>query len=114
MSKMISITENGHILCNEPINAQEISSIFLNGILQVFNDIVNQQETEENKKECKEELYDMFNAQASTLLEVLIPDKELRPDLTAEAILKMENEILDEADASNGKLIEFPAEPVNE
>lgn len=39
----------------------------------------------------------MFNLQASALLERLIPDKELRPDLTAEAIMRAENEILDEA-----------------
>ena len=95
--KMICITEDGGIMQSEPMNAQDLSAILLTGILNSLIYFVNKQETEEEKKACAEELYDMFNLQASALLEQLIPDKELRPDLTAEAIMRAENEILDEA-----------------
>ena len=95
--KMICITEDGGIMQSEPMNAQDLSAILLTGILNSLIYFVNKQETEEEKRACAEELYDMFNLQASALLEQLIPDKELRPDLTAEAIMRAENEILDEA-----------------
>lgn len=95
--KMISITEDGGLMQSEPMTAQDLSAMLLTGILNSFTYFVNKQESEEEKKACAEELYDMFNLQASALLERLIPDKELRPDLTAEAIMRAENEILDEA-----------------
>ena len=46
------------------------------------------------KQEVKEDLYDKFNQMASRTLETFIPDKELRPDLTEQAILEKEDEIM--------------------
>lgn len=113
--KMISITEDGGLMQSEPMTAQDLSAILLTGILNSFTYFVNKQESEEEKKACAEELYDMFNLQASALLERLVPDKELRPDLTAEAIMRAENEILDEAvpdddgsEIAGQKVLEFP------
>lgn len=48
--------------------------------------------------EMKKALYDHYNFSASKVLELFAPEFELRPDLTAEAILKAENEILMEQD----------------
>lgn len=98
---MICVMEDGRIVQNEPMNAQEMSGVMLNAVLNMLKYFVSIQDTEEEKKACAEELYDMFNIQASTLLQELIPDKELRPDLTAEAIMEKENEILD-------KVVKFP------
>lgn len=53
-------------------------------------------ETEEQTKERKEAIYDWLNILASSVLKNFMPDKELRPDLTEEAIFEMENKILDE------------------
>ena len=93
--RMIAITEEGYTLCSEGVTATDFSGICLNAMLGVYRDIISQQDTEEEKKKCAEELYDMFNIQASAFLDELIPEKELRPDLDEQAILKAQNEILD-------------------
>lgn len=46
-------------------------------------------------KQVKEELYDMVNIAASNILHMFAPEIEMRPDLTAQAILEAENAILD-------------------
>ena len=94
---MISITEDGGLMQSEPMTAQDLSALLLTGILNSFTYFVNKQESEEEKKACAEELYDMFNLQASALLERPIPDKELRPDLPADALMRAANELPDEA-----------------
>ena len=45
--------------------------------------------------EIKEDVYDKVNTSTSRLLEIYAPEFELRPDLTAQAILEAENKILD-------------------
>lgn len=50
---------------------------------------------EEDKEAIKEDLYDKYNYAASNILEMFAPEFELREDLTAEAILKAENEIIE-------------------
>ena len=94
--RMIAITEQGYTLQSEPMSAADISNIALKGVYNSFQSII-QRVPENEMTACREELYDLFNVQASMFLQALIPDKELRPDLTAEAIMQMENEILDEA-----------------
>ncbi len=46
--------------------------------------------------EATNDIYDAYNFMASSILQYLIPDKELRPDLTEEAIMRAENEIVEE------------------
>jgi len=59
--------------------------------------------TKKYSREIAENIYDFYNAAASSLLDSFIPEKELRPDLTVEAILEKENEILDrEWEKKNG------------
>jgi hypothetical protein len=47
----------------------------------------------------KEDLYDMYNAAASNTLNIFAPDIEMRPHLTAQAILEAENKIINEGKA---------------
>lgn len=47
--------------------------------------------------EVKADLYDKYNFAASTLLEKFAPEIEMRPNLTVEAISKLENKIAMEA-----------------
>jgi hypothetical protein len=60
--------------------------------MSTFNDEV----PEEHKQAVKEEMYDMFNIGASNVLQEFAPDIEARPDLTTEAIMKAEDEIMEE------------------
>lgn len=45
--------------------------------------------------EAKEELYDMFNHAFSNFLQVFAPEIEMRPDITVEAILELENQFIE-------------------
>lgn len=49
---------------------------------------------EEAQAYVKGELYDAFNKAASHTLETFAPEYELRPGLTAQALLEMENDIV--------------------
>ena len=44
--------------------------------------------------EVKEEVYDMINIAASNLLEQYAPEIEMRPNLTVDAIVEAENQLL--------------------
>lgn len=46
--------------------------------------------------EAKEQMYFAYNYTASNVLAAFIPEDLLRPDLTAEAIIKAENELIEE------------------
>jgi len=49
---------------------------------------------EEAKVEVKEDLYDKYNAVASSTLNMFAPEIEMRPHLTVDAILEAENAII--------------------
>lgn len=93
--KMFAITTDGAVMPSDTFTAEEFVSATLNCTLGVLNATVAHL-PEEQKQQGREALYDMFNVAASALLEAFIPDKELRPDLTAEAIIKMENELINQ------------------
>jgi|BioPla2DNA2_1021312.scaffolds.fasta_scaffold56483_2 hypothetical protein len=95
MSKMISITQDGMILSSEQLHVTDYINITLAAQLNIFNDILNNAK-EEDRDEVRGELYDMYNLAASAFLKAFAPDLELRPDLTEEAIMRAENEILKE------------------
>ena len=98
--KMISITEDGGLLASEPFQATEYINMTLATQLNIFNDIVRRAEERGDAEETKAFLYDTYNAAASAFLEVFAPEIELRPDLTAEAILEMENNLINEKAAT--------------
>lgn len=50
---------------------------------------------EQHKEVITNELYDLYNIAASNTLMLFAPGKELRPNLTAQAILEAENAIID-------------------
>lgn len=59
------------------------------------NPEASEEEVSDIREHVRGEIYDMINLAASNTLYLIAPDYELRPDLTAQAILKAENEILD-------------------
>ena len=87
MSKMLSITADGMFMASENITAPDYLNITLMAQLNLFNNLVQQGAS-------KAELYDLYNEAASAFLKTFAPDITLRPDLTEEAILKAENELL--------------------
>lgn len=95
MAKMISITEDGMFISSEPMYAVDFVNLMLNATMQLFQQQIKHTPDEEQQK-IKEELYDLFNEGASAFLKAFAPDIELRPDLTAEAILAAENELIEE------------------
>lgn len=58
---------------------------------------------EEHQRSVREKIYDNYNEAASRLLMTFIPDKDMRPDMTEEAILRMQDEIMKEAIAGKFK-----------
>ena len=92
--KMFAITQDGYFLASDRFTPDEFINTTLQAQMQLFQSILSQA-TEDEQPKLKGELYDMYNLAASAFLEAFDPDSELRPDLTAEAILKAENEILD-------------------
>lgn len=63
------------------------------GILSAMNILV---ERANNKEKAREELFNLYNVTASNTLHYFAPDIDMRPDLTEDAILRAENEILNE------------------
>lgn len=104
--KMFSMTQDGYFLASDKFTPDEFINTTLQAQMQLFQSILSQAPEDEQLK-LKGELYDMYNQAASAFLEAFAPETELRPDLTAEAILKAENEILDSLPTSE-KIIEFP------
>jgi hypothetical protein len=94
MSKMISLTEDGMILTSEPVAPGDFVNALLMAQLNFFRDVVARTRGKE-KEEMTNYLYDMYNSAASAFLKAFAPEIELRPDLTEQAILEKENEILE-------------------
>lgn len=58
--------------------------------------LINSQPTQKQKEECEAELFDFTNIAFSAVLERSFPNQTLRPDLTEEAIMLAENQLLKE------------------
>ena len=80
---------------DKPVRIDDLMTIFFTLQLDLMNNFIKQMSDsgapEEHIKAIKEDLYDKYNAGASNLLYLFIPDKELRPDLTVEAMKEAED-----------------------
>ena len=75
------------------IDASDLMNITFTALLKAMVSTVESQH-EEYQDQCKADVYDMFNAGASNTLMYFAPEYEIRPNLTAQAILKAEDDIL--------------------
>lgn len=100
---------NGQIKCStqHPLPLPDFFQITFTAMLTAMKAVVDAQE-EEHKEQCKEDIYDMFNAAASNTLSYFAPEIEMRPHLTSQAILEAENKIIDRALQAKKKLNEKP------
>lgn len=71
----------------------KVIDMILTAILPILNNVV-QQTLPAHRPQIKAMLYDLTNQKMSALLETFAPEIEMRPSLTAEALLKAENEVL--------------------
>lgn len=80
---------------DKPVRIDDLMTIFFTLQLDLMNNFIKQiadsGAPEEHIKAVKEDLYDKYNAGASNLLYLFIPDQELRPDLTVEAMKEAED-----------------------
>jgi hypothetical protein len=94
-NKIIVRIRDGKLFFNteNPMPFEDLLSAFCTCMLNSMITITAQY-PEEQQEECKGALYDAFNCMVSGVLEKFAPEYELRPGLTAAAILKAENEII--------------------
>lgn len=80
---------------DEPIRIDDLMTIFFTLQLDVMKDFVKQVTNSgapaDQIQALKEDLYDKYNAGASNVLYLFMPDQELRPDLTVEAMKEAED-----------------------
>lgn len=109
----------------EPMQIDDLMNILFTVQLEAMRGFISQVEssntaTEQELQELKEHLYDQYNAGASNTLYLFIPDKELRPDLTVEAMKQAEDQYMynqlnresrrevDKKTKGTSKLLRFP------
>lgn len=80
----------------KPIHFEDMLQITQTAILGHANTILKNV-PEEALESVKGSLYDKMNLAFSRTLEFFAPEFELRPDLTAQAILEKENELIEKA-----------------
>lgn len=73
-----------------PVNFEEMTQILFTGLLGAMNQIVAHT-PEEHREATKGHVYDTVNLAASKTLEMFAPEYELNPDLTAKAMMEVEN-----------------------
>ena len=115
--KTLVISEDG-MFANEPLPFSTIMQLVCSCVAGVATDVIARakEKGEEEAKAIEAELFDTANLAFSNCLDVTFPGIALRPDLTEEAILKAENEILSERAAEvepdagePEKIVPFPA-----
>lgn len=74
-------------------SVEEITHMLMNTQLHVMREIVRLAPVPK-QEEVKALLFDLVNLKMSAVLESFAPEFELRPNLTTEAIIKAENELL--------------------
>lgn len=75
----------------KPVSLPDFLQIVQSGILTALNSYLKSASNEET---AKKELYDLYNTACSNTLHYFAPEYDLRPDLTAQAILQAENDII--------------------
>lgn len=101
MKLTIEVTEDNKVLSqiDEPISIDNLMPVLFTVQLSYLRASISQFEqmpdiTPEQLQALKEDLYDKYNAGASNVLSLFIPDKELRPDLTVEAMRFAEDQYM--------------------
>jgi hypothetical protein len=73
---------------------EDMVQVTMTGLLGAMHTCLKAARDANEEKQLKEYIYDRFNQAASRTLEIFAPEIEMRPNLTTDAILKAENELL--------------------
>jgi hypothetical protein len=100
-NQFIITVKNGEVNLNmeKATSLPDTLQILFTSILQVALHTQNQANHSlppEQANLIKENIYDMINFAASNTLALFAPEIEMRPDLTADAILQKENEMIND------------------
>lgn len=87
------ITSNEHLSFEDSLRLLGTAAL---SMMQGLDQYVKENDAE-NYESVHGRIYDMFNIMAGNILDAFEPTRSPATDLTAEAILRAENEILDEA-----------------
>lgn len=109
------ISEDG-MFASEPLTFADVLQLTCSCVAGVAGNVLAKAESAEEREKIEAELFDIANLSFSNCLAHAFPTQELRPDLTEEAILKAENDILSERAAeiepdagAPEKIVPFPA-----
>lgn len=96
MEIMIKQDKDGKVKLktDQPLSIDQVMDLLMTASLAALNGFADQIENKEHRQRIKGLLYDNFNEAASAVLMEFMPDNELRPDLTEQAILEKEDEIM--------------------
>ena len=113
--KTLVISEDG-MFASEPLTFADVLQLTCSCVAGVAGNVLAKAESAEEREKIEAELFDIANLSFSNCLAHAFPTQELRPDLTEEAILKAENDILSERAAevepdagTPEKIVPFPA-----
>lgn len=95
MTRTIVIQEDG-MFSTEPIPVQDLTNMALAAVTGVMQEIRTRYNEDPNAAAIDNDMFNFMNEAMSQALHNMFPDFDLHPDLTEEAILKAENEILAE------------------
>ena len=87
------VGDNMEIILKGEHTFTEMTLMLLNALLFTMNKGLDHC-PEDKKEQFKKDAYDHVNKQMTAVLEKFAPDFELRPNLTVEALLKAENELI--------------------
>lgn len=101
----ITLTDNETIQteASEPLSFEDMLDLTLSATLGVMNTIKQQAQDTKEQEQLEEYLFAMFNDAASALLAQFAPDLDLRPDITAEAIMELEDQQLQNKTKTKGQ-----------
>lgn len=108
----IHIDSEEGISCSEKLTFEDSMRLLGTAIMQIMHDVNDHvRKTATNAEEyavAHGRIYDMFNIMAGNILDSFDPGRSPYTDLTAEAILKAENAILEETPPSDESQDESP------
>ena len=80
---------------SEPLAPLFTTDLVLSALLAIYNTVISET-PKKNQEQMKEFLFEMFNVSASALLAQMAPDIDLRPDITSDAILELEESMIND------------------
>lgn len=93
--KTIVISEDG-MFASQPLSFADVLQLVCSCVAGVAGDVMSRAKDSDEAKKIEDELFDTANLAFSNCLAHAFPGQELRPDLTEEAIMAAENDILAE------------------